>query len=167
MQLDIGEVVVRDREPRDDALLRALSKAAFGRWSLDPVDTVLRMSRDPAVVGLVADVDGVGGAFAFVRFVEARGPMGPFAAPRIAHLDAIAVRKVHRRAGLGSVLLSAACELAQARGALAMSLVTAVQNRPARSLFESGGFQSTHAVLGYYLGEHDALGMFRSLLPAP
>lgn len=161
------DLQLRPATPADDAFLRALGRPSFSRWSRDPAESVVRMSRATAAATLVAERAGEGSpkavGFAIVRVEPLGRPFGPWAAPAVAHLDAVAVSRAARGAGVGTALLRAAEELAAERGAVVLSLVTAVANVRARKLFEGAGYLPTARLEAYYLGEWDAIAMFRPL----
>jgi len=57
-----------------------------------------------------------------------------------AHLEALAVDKNHMRQGLGKKLIDATCDAATALGATCMSLHVFSNNKRARALYQSCGF---------------------------
>lgn len=71
-----------------------------------------------------------------------------------------------RRAGVGRALLAAALKHARASGARVMHLEVAVDNDPARALYDAAGFVSVGRRAGYYqVGDAavDAITMSRAL----
>lgn len=76
------------------------------------------------------------------------------------HLTSIAVRKSHRRQGIGKALLIAAIDYALEHGAETVTLEVRVSNVEAQALYEKYGFKRTGLRHGYYTDNHeDALIM--------
>lgn len=77
-----------------------------------------------------------------------------------AHLTSIAVRRQHRRQGIGELLLISAIDLAAARGARFVTLEVRVSNVEAQALYRKYGFFKTGVRRGYYTdNREDALIM--------
>jgi len=74
-----------------------------------------------------------------------------------AELYAIAIRPEERRRGAGRALLSAWERAAVARGASALFLEVAEDNRPARALYGRAGWAERGRRRGYYGAGRDAL----------
>ena len=90
---------------------------------------ILVAERDGAVVGYVY------GALEGYDYMSLRGPAGV--------LHDIVVDPSHRREGIGRLLLDAALEALERRGAPRVVLSTAAVNEPAQHLFERAGFRPT------------------------
>jgi ribosomal protein S18 acetylase RimI-like enzyme len=95
---------------------------------------------EPNVVILVAELDGelLGYSYAGVEgydYMSLRGPAGV--------LHDIVVDPMHRRHGVGRMLLEATLAALAARGAPRVVLSTAEQNEPAQRLFARAGFRRT------------------------
>jgi ribosomal protein S18 acetylase RimI-like enzyme len=97
----------------------------------DRVLVARRAAREP-VVGFVA--------------VASQGPL--------LDVTALAVDPAHRGAGLGRALLSAAIDLARARGHDGVSLHVSTANPVARALYESAGFEVARHIRGFYSARH-------------
>jgi ribosomal protein S18 acetylase RimI-like enzyme len=95
---------------------------------------------EPNIIILVAERDGelVGYTYAGVEgtdYMALRGPAGV--------LYDIVVDAVHRRNGVGRMLLDATLEALKARGMPRVVLSTAERNVPAQRLFDRAGFRRT------------------------
>jgi ribosomal protein S18 acetylase RimI-like enzyme len=66
-------------------------------------------------------------------------------------LNDLYVAPAHRRQGAGRALLEAAREFARQKGAVALSLSTAIDNKNAQSLYESLGWEMDRKFLHYNL----------------
>ncbi len=90
------------------------------------------------------------GTFAFLAGDESGG----FVLVRIAGGEAeiltLAVAPAARRRGIGSALISAACQKAQEMGAETMFLEVSQANEPARTLYTRFGFREVGQRRGYY-----------------
>jgi ribosomal protein S18 acetylase RimI-like enzyme len=95
---------------------------------------------EPNVIILVAERDGevVGYTYAGVEgtdYMSLRGPAGV--------LYDIVVDAVHRKHGVGRMLLDATIDALKAKGAPRVVLSTAERNIPAQRLFDRSGFRRT------------------------
>lgn len=95
---------------------------------------------DPNIIILVADEDGavIGYTYAGVEgndYMALRGPAGV--------VYDIIVDPVHRRQGIGRMLLDATIEALKAKGSPRVVLSTAERNVSAQHLFDSSGFRRT------------------------
>ncbi|MGC9953856.1 MAG: ribosomal protein S18-alanine N-acetyltransferase [Rhizomicrobium sp.] len=110
------------------------------------------------------------GTFAFVAGGEVGGFILVRAAGGEAEILTLAVAPAARRRGVGSVLVSAACQQVQEMGAEAVFLEVGRANEPAKSLYKRLGFHEAGRRRGYYQrsggGNEDAL-IFRVELPLP
>jgi ribosomal protein S18 acetylase RimI-like enzyme len=78
---------------------------------------------------------------AILRVFRLAGDATPPAPRDALYIDAIATAPAHRRAGVATALLDAAAFEARRRGLGSVALDAAVQNFPARSLYERLGFE--------------------------
>ncbi len=129
-------------------VLAAIHAAAFPRgWKVEEFASLMA---NPAAFALV-DSDGQGFVLAWVAGDESE-------------ILTLAVRSGARRRGLGRALVTAAVELAQARGAGSMHLEVAEDNQAARALYAKLGFTETGKRAGYYAGgAANAVVMARAL----
>ena len=82
-----------------------------------------------------------------------------------AHIITIAVRRTHRRHGLGELLLNSALELAKSLEAFAMTLEVRKANMEAQSLYAKHGFTERGIRKNYYDEvKEDAVIMTRELV---
>jgi ribosomal protein S18 acetylase RimI-like enzyme len=125
---------------------------------------VSRLVGDPRARTFVAESRELTLGLAVVS-VERHRRWGPFDEPRLAHLDAIAVAPEARRRGVARTLLAHAERFASRRGALSMSLMTAVDNSVARKLFAACGYLELVELGAVYAGRTDAVRMFKPLEP--
>ena len=79
------------------------------------------------------------------------------------HLTAIAVHPLHRRLGLGKVLLANLFQEASAQGCSRATLEVNSSNRAALALYQSCGFETAGCRRNYYKNGSDALIQWRSL----
>ncbi len=86
---------------------------------------------------------------------------GPFRAPAVARLDAIAVDPTKQGMGAGRLLLEEAERLASEERAVVMMLMTALTNRTARELFLSGGYLPLTQLERRYSNGDAAVEMFK------
>ena len=102
--------------------------------------------------------------FVVVRYDPSANPFGAFG--MVSHLDAIATTVAWRRQGIGRALLARAEEISREVGARSMALLTAVDNEPARSLFEGAGYATYSGIAAAYhgaRGKRDALCLIKRL----
>ena len=87
-----------------------------------------------------------------------------------AEILTLAVRPLHRRRGLGKVLVSTAAEHAHRLGSKCLFLEVALSNAPALKLYESLGFGEVGRRKAYYAvnpGKYDDALILQSNLPLP
>ena len=94
-----------------------------------------RMERGDSVV-LVAETP----TGELVGFTQLFPSFSSVAVSPVFMLNDLFVSPGQRRGGVGRALLRAAADVAQAAGAVRLSLATAVDNRPAQALYESLGW---------------------------
>ena len=155
-------LVVRPRHPKDDAFILELARSAFARYASAPARTVARLVRDPAARTYVAVAGARTLGIAIVSVTRVR-PWGPYDDPALAHLDAIAVASDVQRHGIGRALLTRVEDHAAERGAVSLSLLTAVDNDAARRLFSRAGYVELLERDGFYAGGRAAVHMFKPL----
>lgn len=99
-----------------------------------------KLADDPAVLALIADVDGeVGGALT-ARLLRAhpsaaRQVQSDFGRCRV-HIDALSVAESHRRSGVGTALMTAAEQWAVEQGAEVITLETDLNNATSMPFYE-------------------------------
>ena len=142
MPQKIASLTLRPREPADDPFIVSLSERVFSAYAHDPVAAMRSMLEERAGDAAVAELGGSRVGFALVACQRLPRDFGPWRRPVTAHLDAIAVRPESHGRGIGRGLLDHAIDLAHARGAVSISLLTAEANIRARRLFESAGFMA-------------------------
>lgn len=157
------EAVVRFARASDASFLVDLGASAFRRYDGDAGGTVLRMLRQPGVEVLVVDSPEGRLGFAVVALRALGRPFGPWERPKVAHLDAIAIRPSARGRGIGERLLAHAEALAKSRGAVTMTLLTAATNVRAQRLFRGAGYTTSALFDGVYRGKERGLSMFKAL----
>lgn len=84
--------------------------------------------------------------------------------PLLAHLITLDVLPVHRRQGLGSLLLETLEANLLSAGVRTVELETATDNRPAIAFWQRHGYRSVGVLSRYYLGRIDAFFMRKPLL---
>lgn len=155
--------VVRPRRPSDDEAIVRLGHGAFARYSHAPDRSVAAMLSDPNAEIAVAQRGPHVIGFVIVSFDRLKTTFGPWKNPVIAHLDAIAVDPSAQRRGAGSALLNEALGLASDRGAIHITLRTAMSNTAAQTLFRSAGFCTTVNLGAFYRGGQPAIAMTKLL----
>jgi ribosomal protein S18 acetylase RimI-like enzyme len=132
----LGALLVQEHHEFDpQRFIPATQRTAAGYASWlgsqleESVVVILVAERDGAVVGYVY------GALEGYDYMSLRGPAGV--------LHDIVVDPSHRREGIGRLLLDAALEALERRGAPRVVLSTAALNQPAQRLFERAGFRPT------------------------
>jgi ribosomal protein S18 acetylase RimI-like enzyme len=157
------ELGFRPRLRDDDGYLRVLSVGAFAPFAADGGRTVARLVREDGAVTEIALLDGEPCGFSVVSFDRAKRAFPGIPEPIVAHLSAIATDALLRRRGIGARILARAEEAAEQRGAVCMSLATAVDNLPARRLFAAAGYQVIAAAQGFYRRDQGAVLMWKAL----
>jgi len=158
----LDTLVVRPRHPDDDRFILELARRAFALYASAPAQTVVRLVRDPTARTFVATAGELPLGMAVVSVVRAR-PWGPYDDPALSHLDAIAVAPEARRRGIGRALLQRAEQHAAERGAVSMTLMTAIDNHAARRLFRRAGYLELLENDGVYAGGRAAVRMLKPL----
>jgi ribosomal-protein-alanine N-acetyltransferase len=107
----------------------------------------------PGAKCLVADLNEEIAGFILTDSAGAQG--------QIITLD---VLEIHRRSGIGSLLLREAESRLQAAGVRQVTLETATNNEPAIAFWQKHGYRTDAVLKHYYLGRIDALRMRRALV---
>jgi ribosomal protein S18 acetylase RimI-like enzyme len=122
-------------------------------WPRDPLEQVIE---DPSIrryhaawgrpndAGVLGELEGTPVGAAWYRLFAAEGPGYGFVDEQTPEIS-IAVARLHRRRGLGGMLLRAAMALARDAGFPTLSLSVASDN-PSRLLYQRAGFEK--------IGEH-------------
>src|SRR5262249_34975578 len=140
MRKTIADLLLRPRQPSDDAFLQRLSLRLFSAYSVNPDRATASMVDERDAVTMVAELGGAPVGFfvvAFQRYPRAFVPWQPAA---LARLNAIGVVPEQHGRGVGRFLLDEAEALARDGGAVSMTLMTADTNARARRLFSSAGY---------------------------
>jgi ribosomal protein S18 acetylase RimI-like enzyme len=162
---------IRPAQAEDRDFLLSLSERAFRPYADHPDHLMLRMMRNQSGEILIAE-RALGGravksdrrlGFAVISVRHTVGSFGPWSHPSAAHLDAIAVRPHVSGRGVGRRLLMHAEEVARRRGAVSISLLTAVGNERARRLFLGAGYQLITLLDGVYADDQPGLAMLKAL----
>jgi len=159
----IADLILRPILTEDEAFIRALSRRAFATYSRNPARLVASMLEERGAETIVAELGGAPVGFAALGFQELARDFGPWKRPIIARLNAIAVLPDAHGRGIGRRLLAHAEEIARARGAVSMTLNTAVTNRRALRLFEPAGFLGVMTLPNNYARGQSAVAMFKPL----
>ena len=157
----------RERRAADDPFLVALGAEVFGRWSRDAALVVRRMLEGPRSSTVTAELEGQPIGFAVIEVQALGRRFGPWPSPKVARLDAIAVAPRLHGVGVGVGLLAAAEDLARAKGAVVMRLMTATTNGNGRRLFASASYMRIYCVANCYANGDDAIEMFKPLVRVP
>lgn len=159
----IADLVIRPLTPGDETFIRALSRRVFATYSRNPARLVGSMIEEENAETVVAELGGEAVGFAVIAFEELGRDFGPWRRPRVARLNAIAVHPEVYGRGIGRRLLKRAEDLARARGAVSLTLNTAVTNRRALRLFEPAGFLGVVTLPNNYARGQSAVAMFKPL----
>jgi ribosomal protein S18 acetylase RimI-like enzyme len=152
------------RSPRasDEPFIVRIGRRVFARWSKDPAGTLASMMRGGKSRVIIAEQAEQPIGFAVVEIERLEvAAFGPFRAPAVARLDAIAVDPTKQGMGAGRLLLEEAERLASEERAVVMMLMTALTNRTARELFLSGGYLPLTQLERRYSNGDAAVEMFK------
>lgn len=166
MQHRTHELTFSSVTARDQTFVTTLARRAFARWSNDPANNVLGMVHNPRAIAELGIERGKKVGLFVVSITSLGRPYGPFEDPRLAHLDAIAVTPGMTGRGIGGILLERAELIARQRGAVVMTLLTAVGNGPGQRLFASRGFMPVLRSRSRYVNDEDGIEMFKALGPS-
>ena len=132
------------------AMSRRLVEAGLAPcWTEDRIE---RQRRDPDSVVLTARVGGGIGGFAIMQYGDAA-----------AHLNLLAVERVHQRRGVGRALVAWLEDTARGAGVFRVRLEVRGGNKVAQHFYAALGYEQRGWVNGYYQGEEDALRFERDL----
>lgn len=163
MSTKANALVIRRSRPGDETFLEDLSIQVFAQYSRNPEGALHGMHHDPDAMSFVAEQGGLSVGFAIVGFETLPRAFGPWTKPTIAHLNAIAVRPTRQGSGAGLALLVRVEDEARKRGAVSISLRTAVDNRRARQLFEPFGFFVIATLDDFYTNGQRAVAMLKPI----
>jgi ribosomal-protein-alanine N-acetyltransferase len=138
----------------DAAQLAAMSRRLV-EAGLEPCWTERRIDRqrhDPDSVVLTARVGAAIGGFAIMQYGD-----------DAAHLNLLAVEKIHQRHGIGRALVRWLEATAREAGVFRVRLEVRAGNDAARRFYAALGYAESGWVGGYYQGEEDALRFERDL----
>lgn len=156
MKPPAGAATIRPARETDAIFVRTLSAEVFSRLG-DYERTVAEFFESPDVEAWIAEAEGSPAGFALVELDLERFPE--------ADLVAIAVEPSFHRRGVGRALLSRVeTEITSAWGSRASIVLTvAVDNAPARALFESAGYETVPRAYGVYPRGQLSRGMRKRL----
>ncbi len=140
---------------RGDATRLAAMSRRLVEAGLDPSWTEQRIERqrqNPDSVVLVARVAGTIGGFAIMQYGD-----------EAAHLNLLAVEKVHQRHGVGRALVAWLEHTARGAGVFRVRLEIRAGNAVARQFYAALGYAERGWVAGYYQRQEDALRFERDL----
>jgi len=149
-------VTIRAAVAQDFPALYALDQACFApgiSWTQAELQYFLRY---PGNIAVVAEHDGRIAGFTIAGMQRRRGAL-------VGRLITIDVDPSLRRVGIGDRLMRTIEEQLRARGAGAILLEVAIDNRGAQEFYARHGFVKTGRIPGYYLGRIDALVMEKAL----
>jgi ribosomal protein S18 acetylase RimI-like enzyme len=159
----LADLILRPMLAGDDTFVRALSRRAFATYSRNPARLVASMLEEHGAETVIAELGGTPVGFAVLGFEELARDFGPWKRPVVARLNAIAVQPSAHGRGIGRRLLARVEEMARARGAVSITLNTAVTNRRALRLFEPAGFLGVVTLPNNYARGQSAVAMFKPL----
>lgn len=148
-----NQVVIRDALTPDVEFIRTLSQEAFGQYG--PYETLLpEWFLAGITLTYVAVQDKAPVGFGMLGIID-RDP----SSIRESELLAIAVAPTAQRRGIGTRLMRKMRNAAHARHVENIILHTAMDNLPARKLFEKFGFVGVGHKAGFYPNGQDAMMM--------
>jgi len=130
---------------------RDLVESGLG-WSWKP-SRVLAMIQHPDAVVLLARTRIDTAGFAIMEFHDAH-----------AHLNLLAVKPRHRRAGVGKALIEWLEASARVAGIASIFLEVRANNREAANFYQQLGYRPDKTLEGYYRGREDAIRMVHQLI---
>ena len=133
------DITTRNATPADSASICRLINDSLGYKDVTPDALVKRMERMDAAGGyftLVAEADGGVAGFVSVAQGIAVEIEGDYF-----RIIALAVDEAHRRAGIGSKLLSQVEEIAAERGVRYLTLSSGFQRTEAHAFYERQGYE--------------------------
>jgi ribosomal-protein-alanine N-acetyltransferase len=145
-------VTLRPYQPADFETLYQIDQVCYPRGIAYSKRTLQWFLALPGAECLVAEVNDVIAGFILT---EAQGEN--------AHIITIDVLAAHRRAGMGTRLLSAAEQHLQARGVSEVHLETAHDNASAIAFWQKHGYRKRGVLPRYYLDRIDAFWMEKRL----
>jgi GNAT superfamily N-acetyltransferase len=141
-------MIIRAATPADAGDLARMN-AAFNGVFDSAAQIAARMAACAEIeIALVAELDGQVGGFACVRVV----PCVLYAEP-YAELTELYVEPKFRRRGVGRALLASAEQLAHARGADDLIIMTGVGNAAAQALYRAAGYDTYAVALNRKVGK--------------
>jgi ribosomal protein S18 acetylase RimI-like enzyme len=150
-------VTIRPAGHSDLAFIQNLSKRVFSQYG--PYDVILKdWFQSGTTMTCLALTNSSPAGFAMVRLPEGK----PYH-DRISELVAIAVEPEKQKRGIGDLLMAEVLRVAESLEIASLTLLTAVENKPAQALFRKHGFTPWHVEKGYYEGGQEALMMYRVL----
>ena len=145
-------MIIRPATPADAGALTRMN-AAFNGVSDSATQIAARLVACADIeVAILAELEGQVGGFACVRVV----PCVLYAQP-YAELTELYVEPAFRRRGLGRALISYAEQLAHARGATDLLIMTGVGNAAAQALYRSAGYDTYAVALNRKVSESRGL----------
>jgi len=150
----MASILIAPARRGDAARLAAMSRRLV-EVGLDPCWTETRIERhrqDPDSVVLTARVAGALCGFAIMQYGD-----------EAAHLNLLAVEKVHQRHGIGRALVAWLEETARGAGVFRVRLEVRGSNPVAQRFYAALGYEERDWVAGYYGTGEDALRYERDL----
>jgi ribosomal protein S18 acetylase RimI-like enzyme len=150
----MASILIAPARRGDAARLAAMSRRLV-EVGLEPCWTETRIERhrqDPDSVVLTARVSGTLCGFAIMQYGDSA-----------AHLNLLAVEKVHQRHGIGRTLVAWLEETARGAGVFRVRLEVRGSNPGAQRFYAALGYEERDWVAGYYGTGEDALRYERDL----
>ena len=155
------QVIIRVAEPEDGSVLRRLRREAESYHArLRPDYFRVPVGERPMRIGLpgvVLVAEEIGEAerevvgYVAVKMVDTPPDPGLVPRPR-AHVETLVVEEGRRRRGIGRMLMQAAREWAERRGATELILTVWNANRAAEAFYRALGYEPIARVLGQRIG---------------
>lgn len=141
----------------DRGFVRQLSAGVFSLFG-DYEEVLTRWLLQPGVLTVIGSVNGSAAGFAILQLAEKRNWFSS-----TGELLALAVIPEYQGRGVGGALLRHVEKLASQAGLSRIRLHTALDNIPARNLFQKAGYRKVGSEKSYYPKGQSAVMMMKTL----
>ena len=153
----MGKFSFRLATEEDRDFVRQLSAGVFSMFG-DYDEALARWFLQPGVFTVIGAVNGAAAGFAILQLAEKRNWHSS-----TGELLALAVIPEYHRIGVGEALLGHVEKLASQAGLSKIRLHTAIDNIPARNLFQKAGYRRVGSEKSYYPKGQSAVMMMKTL----
>ncbi len=153
----MSKISLRLATEEDWEFVRQLSAGVFSIFG-DYDQALTRWFLQPGVLTVIGSMNGYPAGFAILQLAE-KGNWNS----STGELLALAVIPEYHRQGLGSALLGQVEKMASQYGLKKIRLHTAIDNLPARNLFQKAGYKRVGSEKSYYPKGQSAVMMMKTL----